>query len=342
MTNTVPGLDSSLNRFSQLGIEIDGKGRLSINSDKLDKALNGEIDGVDAGGIQRLFALGGESTNPNIEFILGSTRTQSSETSYQIDILQVAEHGVATATNPLASSIEIGGLNRNKQFQITIDGRQSEVLTLTDGTYTPQELADHLESLINSSDTLAGREVTVSLEGGALEITSSSYGVASSVSGISGTAISDLGFVGTESGNGQDVAGNFIVNGVVEPATGSGRVLIGDPSNANTADLQVRVTLDPSQITAGVEGEITITRGITSQLDQYFGDVLDPDTGTLQTIKEDFDLRIESLDKSIEKVNAISEAKTQYLITQFAALERVLADLQTTSSFLTNQLASIG
>ena len=76
-------------------------------------------------------------------------------------------------------------------------------------------------------------------------------------------------------------------------------------------------------------------------MDQFFGEVLNPDTGSINTVNESFDLRVESLEASIERVNEISEAQTQFLIEQFTQLERVLSDLQSTASFLTSQLASI-
>lgn len=339
ITETVPGLGSDLNRFSQIGIEIDTRGRLSINSAELDRALNGEIEGVDSSDIRRLFGLTGESTNSNIEFLLGSTRTLSTTSGYEVDILQAAERGSATATNALAASVVID--SSNNQIQLSVDGQTSETLTLADGTYTQEELAAHLESRINNSTQLKGVEVAVSLEGGALEITSASYGLSSEISSFAGTALSTLGFTGSESGQGKDVAGSFIVDGVVETATGSGRVLIGDSDNENTADLQIRVTLDSTQVGSGSEGVMTVTRGISSRMDKYFGDILDPDVGTLKNVNEDFDLRVESLEASIARVNTISEAKTQFLIEQFTALERVLSDLQSTSSFLTSQLAGI-
>ncbi len=195
--------------------------------------------------------------------------------------------------------------------------------------------------MINASSELKGQQVAVSVESGSLAIGSLSYGLSSEVAEITGSAAVSLGFDGSEFDQGQDVAGSFIVDGVVETATGSGRVLIGDSDNANTADLQVRVTLGASQVTNGVESTIDVTRGITSQLDQLFGDILDPDAGSVKTANEDFDLRIESLESSIARVNSISEAKTQYLLEQFTALERVLGELQTTSSFVTSQLAGI-
>ncbi|MFT5301330.1 MAG: flagellar hook-associated protein 2 [Mariniblastus sp.] len=338
VTNAVPGLNSGLNRLSQIGISIGNRSELTIDSVKLDKALSGNLDGIDPGDIKSLFGLNGTSTNSGVEFVLGSSRTEATTGAIQVDILQAAEKGSVSATNDLAASIVIDSSNNN--FQIKVDGAESEVLSLSEGTYTRQELADHLQSLINSSADLANREVTVSLQGDALEITSESYGQSSNLSNISGSAISAMGFDGSESGEGKDVAGSFIVNGVVETATGSGRVLIGDSENDTTGDLQVRVTLDPSDVGAGIESELSVTRGITSSLDKYFSEVLDPDSGTMKIANDDFELRIESLESSIEKVNAISAAKTEYLVAQFTQLERVLSELQTTSGFLSSQLAA--
>ena len=48
VTETVPGLDSTLNRFSQIGIDIDDKGKLTVNSVQLDKALNGKLDDIES------------------------------------------------------------------------------------------------------------------------------------------------------------------------------------------------------------------------------------------------------------------------------------------------------
>ncbi len=339
VTEIVPGLGSDLNRLSQIGIDIDTRGKLTVNSGELNRALKGEIEGIESSDIGRLFGLTGESSNSNIEFLLGSTRTLSSSAGYEVDILQAAERGSATATSSLASSTVIDGTNN--EFQITVDGQESELLTLTEGTYTQEELAAHVESLINNSSELKSTDVSVSLESGALEITSARYGLSSEVSTVSGSALTALGFTGSESGTGRDVAGSFIVDGVIEAATGSGRILIGDSDNANTADVQIKVTLDSSQVSGGVEGLLTVSRGISSRMDKYFGDILDPDAGTVKTVNDDFDLRVESLEASIARVNTISEAKTQYLIEQFTNLERVLSDLQSTSSFLTSQLAGL-
>lgn len=340
ITEAIPGLSGDLNRLSQLGIRIGDKGNLIVNSSELTSALNGEVDGIEPDDIRRVFGLTGESSSAGVQFLLGSGRTQASTSSYEVDILQAAEQARILATSAIGSAGNVID-GTNNEFQISLDGQASEVLTLAEGTYTDVELAEQIQSVINASAELQGQKVAVSVEGGRLEITSLSYGKSSEVKEITGSAAASLGFDGSESDEGQDVAGSFIVDGVVETATGSGRILIGDSDNANTADLQVRVTLGAAQVAAGVESTLDVTRGVTSRLDQLFGEILDPEVGTVKISNDDFDLRIESLESSIARVNSISEAKTEYLIQQFAALERVLSELQTTSNFVSSQLGSI-
>ncbi len=340
VTEAVPGASANLNRLSQIGISIGATGQLSVNSTRLNNVLAGKVEGVDLQDAKQLFGLTGSSNSSGVDFLLGSSRTKASTSGpYQVDILQAAERGSITATNAIASSIVID--NTNNEFQISVNGTQSEVLQLTEGTYTQQELADHLEATINASTELGSRDVQVAIEGSSLEIASQTYGKNSTVSSLSGSALSVLGFNGSESGTGKDVAGSFIVDGVVETATGSGRLLIGDSDNENTGDLQLRITLDPSQVGTGIEAELSVSRGITSNLDAYFSDLLDPVRGNFATATEDFELRIESIDDSIDRVKAISDSKREYLIEQFTNLERVLSELQTTSSFLSSQLTSL-
>ena len=173
-------------------------------------------------------------------------------------------------------------------------------------------------------------------------ITTESYGLSSTISNITGSAAESLGFSGTEEDAGQDVAGTFIVNGQSETAVGNGRLLVGNAENENTADLQLLVSLTGDQVGSGLVSDVQITRGITSQLDSFLGDILDPETGTLKTINDDFDEQIESLDKSIERVQEQTDSRRDFLIAEFAALERVLSELQNTGNLLSSQLQSLG
>ncbi|QEF98842.1 Flagellar hook-associated protein 2 [Stieleria maiorica] len=339
VSESVPG--SGLARLSEIGIDLDLKGKLAIDSAKLDQALKGELDDVDAGEIRNLFGLNGASTSSGVRFLGGTARTQPSETPYEVDITQAAEQALVTATNAAAASIVVDG--SNDSFEITVDSIVSETLTLNHGTYTTEELADHLQSVINSSSTLGVHQVEVSVgSDNRLSITTEAYGSAANVSSLNGTAASILGFDGTENDAGQDVAGRFLVGGVEEIAKGTGRILTGDPDNENTADLRVEVTLTAAQVAAGSEAELTITQGVTGRLNDYIRSVLDADTGLLKTVNETFESRIASIDASIEKVEALTESKREYLIAEFTALESIINELQTTGNFISTQLTSLG
>ncbi|MCA9137412.1 MAG: flagellar filament capping protein FliD [Planctomycetales bacterium] len=338
VSETVSG--STLGRLSEIGVDLNTKGRLEIDSEKLSKALKGELEGVEPKDIRTLFGLNGTSTNAGIRFLGGSQRTEPSKTPYQVDITQAAEQALVTGTNATAASTVIDATNN--QFEITVDGIVSETLTLTDGTYTSEELAAHLESVINGSPTLGVHRVSVSAGGdGRLAIQSEAYGSAAGVSSLNGIAAAALGFTGSEADSGQDVAGQFIVNGVVEIAKGSGRILTGDADNENTADIRLEVTLKSDQIVAGKEAELTITQGITGRLNEYTKSVLDTENGLLKTVNDSFESRIASIDKSIEQVEKLTETKRQYLIDEFTALESIINELQTTGNFISTQLTSL-
>lgn len=339
VTDAVPGVNGGMNRLSALGIGINDNGHMTLNSAELEDALAGRIEGVTIDDVRRLFALDGQSTNNNIRFLVGSTRTEASTTPYEVDISQAAERAQIVAPNTLAATTVIDGTNNT--FQLNVDGADSSVLTLTQGSYTRQELADHLESLINADSELAGREVVLSLQSDSLVITSASYGLASEVTLVSGTATTDLGFAGSESDLGQDVVGKFIVDGVDESAVGRGRLLSADPDNDNTADIQLQVTLVGAQVQAGVDGELTVTRGVTSRLDKLLNSILDPVTGRVQVVNDGFDEQIENIQDTIDRNNRIFDERREKLVAQFVALETAIAELQSRGNFLASQLGSI-
>jgi flagellar hook-associated protein 2 len=331
---------AGVNRLNQIGIDLDTKGRLQIDSTQLDDALTGNIEGVDPKQIRNLFGLNASSTSSGIEFVTGSNATVDSLTPYEVDITQAAEQATITASSALASNVTLD--SSNNEFQITVDGTVSETLTLSDGAYTTDELASHLQDTINNSQELSSRGVIVSVNSNdELEITSQSYGENSKLSSLTGSASSALGFAGTESDQGQDVEGVFIVDGVEETAIGTGRVLIGRSENAHTADLQLKVTLTSDQIVAGSESELQVSRGISGQLDQYIDGVLDTETGILKFVDDEYKTKIDSIDDSISRVEEITASKRDYLIAEFAALESIMSELQNTGNFISNQLTSL-
>lgn len=335
---SVPGLSTAINRLSRVGVGVSATGTLTFDESKLRSALNGEVGGVSSRDVQRLFGLSGQSNTAGVEFLLGSSRTKSSPTPYEVDVTQAAEQATIQGS-ALAGSIAITpGQNT---FALKLDGRESGNLTLNPGTYTAEQIATQLESVINSAASLGNRKVTVNIEDGKLRISSQSYGSNSKIESLSGTALTALGLTGSETDQGADVVGRFMVNGKIETAKGTGRLLMGSPDNENTADLQVRVTLTAGQVTSGNEASLTVTRGVTSELEQYLTRVLDPVRGQVKNGNDSFQSQIDAFDASIKRVNETAETKRASLVAQFANLERLLSDLQQTSSTITGQLAGL-
>ena len=83
------------------------------------------------------------------------------------------------------SQTQIG--STNDQFTLSLDGKNT-TLTLADGTYSQDALAQMLQSAINSDSDLSGRQISVGVQGGQLTFTSASFGSSSQVSIGSGNA----------------------------------------------------------------------------------------------------------------------------------------------------------
>ena len=317
---------------------ININGLVVLNKTRLDSGLNGGIPGVTAADVKKIFALGADSTNSGISFVLGSSRTKGSTTGYDIDISKAAERAAVTAATTLPASTVI--TSANQTLEVKLDGKTATV-KLSEGTCAAQELANHIESIINSSIDLPGRRIKASLSGGALQLTSETYGTNSDVTIVSGTAVASLGLTPGQKDTGRDIVGAFKVNGKSEAAVGRGQLLTGDPANENTADLQVRITLAPNQVVTGAEGTVTVSRGLTSALDQVLAQMLNTDTGLLKTVNTGYESQLKTLQTSIDRQKTAFDQQTANLQSQFQALESSISQLQTTSNYLGGQLASL-
>lgn len=341
VSSVVPGVLTQMNRLSALGIKLDDKGKLSVDQAKLDQALNGQLSGVAYNDVRRLFALDGVSTKAGIQFLLGSDKTLASTTPYQVDIFAAAEQASITASNPLAASTVIT-TGVNDELTISINDRLSGTIKLTAGTYSRLALAQELEAKINADSQLAGGRVAVSVNGGdQLVVTTEIYGSAAKATIGTGTALADLGFAGTETDIGLDVAGQFVVNGEVEAATGTGQVLSGNSGNANTSGLQLLVTLTPSQVVPFIDADLTVTRGIAAEFSRLLTPIQDPVTGRLKLLDDSLQAQIDQINESIERQTKVMDARRESLVKQFIALETAVSQLKSTSSFLSAQLGNV-
>ncbi len=338
LSRTLANLDTDANRLSSVGITFDEKSRLTIDSGKLDKALSGNLEGVSLKDVRRIFSLDGQSSSPYVSFIYGTKDTATSTDPWEVNITQAAEKASIVADSTIGSSTVID--SKSQRFTIEVDGVESEPLFLTQGTYTQEELAQHMQSVINRSTDLAARDVSVTVQNNALRIESSVYGARSEVGSVSGEAAAMLGFSGTEFERGKDVAGYFLVDGETESATGKGQTLSGNADNTSTAGLQLNISLSSSQITGTYQSDLTVSRGFAAELSGFISELLDEENGRFANSIQSYEDQLEGIEASEERLNSVFESKQQQLISQFVGIESSISNLQNTSAFLTSQLGN--
>ncbi|MDG1808143.1 MAG: flagellar filament capping protein FliD [Pirellulaceae bacterium] len=338
LSRTLANLDTDANRLSSVGITFDEKSRLTIDSGKLDKALSGNLEGVNLKDVRRIFSLDGQSSSPYVSFIYGTKDTATSTDPWEVNITQAAEKASIVADSTIGSSTVID--SKSQRFTIEVDGVESEPLYLTQGTYTQEELAKHMQSVINRSTDLAARDVSVTVQNNALRIESSVYGARSEVGSVSGEAAAMLGFSGTEFERGKDVAGYFLVDGETESATGKGQTLSGKADNTSTAGLQLNISLSSSQITGTYQSDLTVSRGFAAELSGFISELLDEENGRFANSIQSYEDQLEGIEASEERLNSVFESKQQQLISQFVGIESSISNLQNTSAFLTSQLGN--
>jgi len=278
-----------------------------------------------------------------------------------------------TAVGSTASGLVIGA--GNKTLQISVDGTVATAdITLTEGTYTAASLAVEIQSKINADADLvaASKSVVVSVSNGILTISSNSYGVnglvTSSVDLTGGTGLLYMFGTPTETagtGDGKMLitsnrygsASNVAVAGssasdllgaapytetvgidVVgtiggAEASGSGQYLTG---TGNAAGLKLLI----DGTTTGDRGSVNFSRGYAYQLNALTSSFLDS-TGIFAARTDGINASIKDIDKRRTALqNRLVDIEARYRA-QFNALDSLIASMQSTQSYLTQQLSSL-
>lgn len=123
------------------------------------------------------------------------------------------------------------------------------------------------------------------------------------------------------------------INGVA--GTGVGNVLTGATGNASEG-LQFSVV----QGASGNMGSITFSKGLAERLSDWIGSLTD-EGGTLVSRTDGLNSRKSRLDDQEDRINLRLEQVEKRYRAQFTALDSMLASMQQTSSYLSQQLAAL-
>ncbi|EAR20644.1 flagellar filament capping protein FliD [Nitrococcus mobilis] len=330
-TSEIPGLSGrAIRSLADLGITTASDGTLAIDDAKLSGALEAHFDEVGA-----LFGIGGLADGSGFRYVGNTDATRAGE--YAVAVTRLAQQasiqgaGIAPPTSEAPLVIDAS----NDTLQLTVNGVTSESIQLTHGSYTSgSDAAAELQARINGDANLkeAGARVSVAFSGDAFLIASSRYGSESTVTlnSVATNTPSSLGFSSGQTGTGADVEGT--IDGAA--ALGSGRLLAAQEGRAD--GLKIEIT---GQST-GPLGTLTFTRGLSDQIDTTLGVYLNGD-GLLDSLTESLSERIDAIGEDRDQLAARMEQVRQRYLNQFNAMDALVAQLNTTASFLDNQLPGL-
>jgi flagellar hook-associated protein 2 len=216
----------------------------------------------------------------------------------------------------------------NDQLNFTVDGVSSSV-TIAAGIYTASTLATQVQAAINGAVASQGVSVVATQSGGVISISSARFGSSSSVSASGSAAV--IVFGGTPTGGtGVDVAGT--IDG--SPANGVGQVLTATSSGAS--GLAIEITGG----SLGSRGSVNFSRGYARGLNDLINSLLSS-SGLIAGSTDGINSTIKSMDDQRSRLNDRLASIQSRLIKQFTTLDSVISSMQTTSSFLTQQLAQL-
>ena len=313
---------SQYNSLSSIGITTNRDGTLSLDTGDLNDALEDDYDAV-----ARLFYPNGVTSDSNVTFLHGSPSTQDGVYRVYVDSLATPGQLLGEA---VSGPITIDA--SNDTFSLIIDGTSTTTLSLTQAVYNDMDdLAQEIESRVNSASAIqnAGLGVSVVYQNGRFEISSSSYGEDSTVE-ISSYNTS-LGFTT----NAVETEGNDVVGNIGSVAAVGGQQLLTGAGAAAGLVLQIEGT------TAGERGSVTFSMGMAARIDSLLSRFLDDNDGQIASKTESIENQIENINEQrADLVKRVAEIEERYR-RQFAALDLLMGQLQTTSDYLQQQLDAL-
>jgi flagellar hook-associated protein 2 len=321
LLNTPAAGAGSLNSLSQIGVTFQRDGTLAVNNSMLSTALKNSFSSV-AG----LFASTGNATDSLITYNSNTSSTQPG--TYPVNITQLATQGNETGSAAPSLTITAG---INDSLSMNIDGVNTTI-TLTPKTYaSAQALATELQTRINSSSALssAGIAVSATINAGNISMTSNAYGATSSVIATGGNGLSNI-FGTAISTTGVNVTGT--INGT--PANGSGQSLTAVSGNAQ--GLSMQVTGGP----LGARGTVSYSQGYAYTLSNYSTSLLSS-SGALTSSTNEINTNISQVAKQITALQQGLITKQALYTAQYTALNNMMTTMNSTSTFLTQQLSKL-
>ena len=329
ISSSSKGADGNISSLATIGITTDRSGKLSLDSSKLQSAITDNRDVL-----AQLFSASGSTSDSQVNFVTSSKNTQTGQYNVNIDVMASRGFLAGTAAPALAdlATTPLTIDDNNNSFSLLIDGVGSGNINLSQKSYSSGfELATEIQAKINASDSLKdnGSSVLVSFADGKLQITSALFGDKSSIEITAIEGASDLGLVIGAGTNGTDIKGTI----GSQEADSLGTLLTGRGDAAG-------MVLDFTGGSAGNRGSIFFNRGIADQLDSLISNFLKSDS-LIDARTDGLNTRIERLNEQRTALDNKMDTLEARLFKQFNAMDQIVAQLQSTGTFLEQQLKNL-
>jgi flagellar hook-associated protein 2 len=330
LSDIVPGLENAnVRSLADVGISTDFRsGELQFDSQRFQQQLRENPDDVTA-----LFAEQGRSSDSQVEFVRSGSNTVPGD--YNINVSEMASRG--SLNFGMASTDEIT-LGANNSLSFRIDGETNATVSLEAKAYSPNQLASALETALNGSDALrsAGRSVQVGFDdAGGLTFTSNRFG---SESNVSITSVTDVSSNGTNLSVASGTAGTDVqgtING--RAAEGDGQVLfLSNSDGGGAAGLQVRIAGG----TIGDRGSVSFIEGISERAVDAITSILG-ENGSLDSRTNNLNRDLERIQQDQVDLERRIESYRERLVSQFSAADSLIAQLNSTRDYITQQFAGL-
>ncbi|AKV95041.1 flagellar cap protein FliD [Marinobacter sp. CP1] len=326
LTDIVPGLENaSVRSMADVGISTDFRtGQLQFDSQRFQQELRENPDDVTA-----LFAEQGRTDDSQVEFVRSGSNTLAG--SYDINVTQMASRG---ALNYGVGAADTIGVQADNSFTFQVDGETSATVSIAVGNYSGSDFAAAIQQALadNSALSAAGRSVQVDYsDTDGLTFTSNRFG---GESNVSITGLSNVTGLSTASGNaGQDVEGT--ING--QAAEGDGQVLfLSNNSGGNAAGLQVRITGGD----VGNRGSVNFIEGVSERAVDAITGILAAD-GSLSNRTEALNRELGRIEEDRQRLELRIQSYQERLVSQFSAADSLIAQLNSTRDYVSQQLAAL-
>jgi len=333
ISRPLAGFDSRYTLLSQVGLRTTAEDKLELDSTRFAQALAADPDAV-----MKLFARYAEGTDAHVSYVYATGDTKSSgPAGYAVEITQAATRSRATAgvvqTTALAAdeTLTVNGA----AIQLAAGMTLQQVLDAINA----QSAATGVTALATAADgTGSGNYLTLrrsAYGGAAITAVSTVSNAGSDASGIGNVALTESAPQG-ESGAGTGELGLNVAGTIGgQAAEGSGQTLTATAGDAKGLSISVTAT------GAGSYGAIMFSQGAAGAMDGRLAYLLESDYSPIATARGAIQDTMDDIDDEVARLEDLVARQQERIRQQFQRMEEMLGQLQSQSTFLTQQFAQI-